>query len=279
MFSLLTGQNKKQAKQETQKDENYERVKNLFLNGKFPVVTTNNIEGSQIAKVLGLVCCRGFDSDEAFFGMASRAVSKGAHAIIGYNENVAFHPDGSRYFSCYGTAVMFEWDQDEKYGAAALRESQARFALPTDSVTISAPHAPRPSASSSMMNMAAANSAPSASHFANSQMGASSQFDRAAMQNDVDPFEDFVPKSQQRPSSMRNASMSQNSEMAEARASRSERAERPDRAARAAERAERMAARQQQRFDRNDDFAPAGTNNEFDMPMRPIGNPPTWHRQ
>jgi hypothetical protein len=25
--------------------------------------------------------------------------------VIGYKENVAFHPDGSRYVSCYGTAV------------------------------------------------------------------------------------------------------------------------------------------------------------------------------
>ena len=68
------------------------------------------MEGRRIAKVLGLVCCRGFDSDEAFFGMAARAMNKGAQAIVGYNENVAFHPDGSKYFSCFGTAVMFEFD-------------------------------------------------------------------------------------------------------------------------------------------------------------------------
>ena len=68
------------------------------------------MEGRRIAKVLGLVCCRGFDSDEAFFGMAARAMNKGAQAIVGYNENVAFHPDGSKYFSCFGTAVMFEYD-------------------------------------------------------------------------------------------------------------------------------------------------------------------------
>ena len=40
--------------------------------------------------------------------MAAMAVNKGAQGIIGYNENVAFHPDGSKYFSCFGTAVMFE---------------------------------------------------------------------------------------------------------------------------------------------------------------------------
>lgn len=76
----------------------------------FPVVTTHQVEGRRIAKVLGLVCCRGYDSEEAFFGMAGRAMNKGAQAIVGYNENVAFHPDGSKYFSCFGTAVMFEYD-------------------------------------------------------------------------------------------------------------------------------------------------------------------------
>ena len=121
MFFLLGGNDKKNRKPETQKgDRVTERVKELFLSGKFPVVTTDKVEGRQIAKVLGLVCCRGYDSEEAFFGMASRAVSKGAHAIVGYCENVAFHPDGSKYFSCFGTAVMFEWEQQEKFGAAAL---------------------------------------------------------------------------------------------------------------------------------------------------------------
>lgn len=123
MFFLLGGNDKKgRKKEETKTDRVTERVKELFLTGKFPVVTTHKVEGRQIAKVLGLVCCRGYDSEEAFFGMASRAVSKGAHAIMGYCENVAFHPDGSKYFSCFGTAVMFEWEQEEKFGAAALRQ-------------------------------------------------------------------------------------------------------------------------------------------------------------
>lgn len=123
MFFLLGGNDKKARKKETPKtDQVMERVKELFLTGKFPVVTTDKVQGRQIAKVLGLVCCRGYDSEEAFFGMASRAVSKGAHAIVGYCENVAFHPDGSKYFSCFGTAVMFEWEQEEKFGAAALRQ-------------------------------------------------------------------------------------------------------------------------------------------------------------
>ena len=110
MFFLLGSDKNNQKRESKNHGLNIEEARDVFLSGKFPVVTTDQIEGRHIVKVLGLVCCRGFDSDETFFGMASRAMSKGAQAIIGYNENVAFHPDGSKYFSCYGTAVMFDYD-------------------------------------------------------------------------------------------------------------------------------------------------------------------------
>lgn len=116
MLFLLGGNDKKTRKTEAQakKSDANGRVKELFLAGRFPVVTTHQVEGRRIAKVLGLVCCRGYDSEEAFFGMAARAVNKGAQAIVGYSENVAFHPDGSKYFSCFGTAVMFEYDPTDR---------------------------------------------------------------------------------------------------------------------------------------------------------------------
>ena len=114
MLFLLSSNDKKTKKTQTQQAENYDKAKEIFLSGRFPVVTTDSVEGRTITKVLGLVCCRGFDSDEAFFGMAGRAMKKGAQAIIGYHENVAFHPDGSKYFSCYGTAVMFAFEGIEK---------------------------------------------------------------------------------------------------------------------------------------------------------------------
>ena len=112
MFFLLGSHDKKSRKAERTVgiSDASARVREVFLAGRFPVVTTHQVEGRRIAKVLGLVCCRGFDSEEAFFGMAARAMNKGAQAIVGYNENVAFHPDGSKYFSCFGTAVMFEYD-------------------------------------------------------------------------------------------------------------------------------------------------------------------------
>jgi uncharacterized protein YbjQ (UPF0145 family) len=111
MFFLLSG-DKKTKKVQTQATEDHDIAKEIFVAGRFPVVTTDAVAGRMIAKVLGLVCCRGFDSEEAFFGMASRAMKKGAHAIIGYHENIAFHPSGSKYFSCYGTAVMFTFEGD-----------------------------------------------------------------------------------------------------------------------------------------------------------------------
>lgn len=114
MFFLL-GNDKKNRKSEKPGKLSADniRVREIFHAGRFPVVTTHQVEGRKIAKVLGLVCCRGFDSEEAFFGMTGRAMKKGAQAIVGYNENVAFHPDGSKYFTCYGTAVMFEYDPSD----------------------------------------------------------------------------------------------------------------------------------------------------------------------
>lgn len=108
MLFLLNNGDKKSRRKNGENVENMGRVKQLFLDGRFPVVTTEDIEDRKVEKVLGLVACRGYDSEEAFFGMAARAVNKGAQGIIGYQENVAFHPDGSKFFSCYGTAVQFE---------------------------------------------------------------------------------------------------------------------------------------------------------------------------
>lgn len=120
MFFFSGNKEKRKRKSKSKKDPILEKSKELFLSGKFPVVTTDTVEGKRISKVLGLVCVRAYDADDAFFGMTSRALSKGAHAIVGYIENVAFHPDGTRYFSCYGTAVMFSWEANEKYGAALM---------------------------------------------------------------------------------------------------------------------------------------------------------------
>ena len=120
MFFLLGGNEKKTVRADARQSELQDRVKELFLNGKFPVVTTDKVEDRKISKVLGLVCCRGYDSEEAFFGMTTRAVSKGAQAIVGYSENVAFHPDGSKFFSCFGTAAQLNRDTDRNAPLAVV---------------------------------------------------------------------------------------------------------------------------------------------------------------
>lgn len=113
MLFLLGGDKKKKV-QEHNTVENLDRVKEIFLAGRFPVVTTTDLdEKRKVSKVLGLVVCRGYDSEETFFGMAARAVNKGAQAIIGYQENIAFHPDGSKFFTCYGTAIQYEVQQQQ----------------------------------------------------------------------------------------------------------------------------------------------------------------------
>ena len=113
MLSFFMGGEKKarDRHEELKRGPRLKNAKELFYSGKFPVVTTPLIKGRRIRKVLGLVSGRGFDSECAFFGLTASALDIGADAIIGYQENVAFHPDGSRYFSCYGTAVILEKQQ------------------------------------------------------------------------------------------------------------------------------------------------------------------------
>lgn len=127
MLFLMSGSNKKGGKS-SKSVENLDKVKELFRVGRFPVVTTSTIDDERkIGKVLGLVACRGFDSEDAFYGMAARAVNKGAQAIVGYQEQVAFHPDGSKYFTCYGTAVQFELGESRKEQLQIAREMQQGF--------------------------------------------------------------------------------------------------------------------------------------------------------
>ena len=116
MLSFFMGGEKKARvrHEELKRGPRLKNAKELFFSGKFPVVTTPAIEGRQVRKVLGLVSGRGFDSECAFYGLTASALDIGADAIVGYQENVAFHPDGSKFFSCYGTAVQFS--REEKDG-------------------------------------------------------------------------------------------------------------------------------------------------------------------
>ncbi|MCK9240652.1 heavy metal-binding domain-containing protein [Desulfocurvus sp.] len=100
MLSLL-----KRPEPETPQRQKIDSAKELFTSGQFQVVTTRDMPGKAVRRVVGLAAFRGYDMEQAFYGMITRALTNGANAIIGYQENVAFHPDGSKYISCYGTAV------------------------------------------------------------------------------------------------------------------------------------------------------------------------------
>ena len=100
MLSLL-----KRPENNTPQKEKLDSAKDLFTSGQFQVVTTKEMPGKEVRRIIGLAAYRGYDMEQAFYGMITRALSNGANAIVGYRENVAFHPDGSKYISCYGTAV------------------------------------------------------------------------------------------------------------------------------------------------------------------------------
>lgn len=93
------------TRQQVSAPEAIKDIRQRFLMGRFPVATVDGFAERQIGEVLGLVVSRGYDSEEAFYGMLARAETKGAVGIIGYRESVSFHPDGSRFYICYGTAV------------------------------------------------------------------------------------------------------------------------------------------------------------------------------
>ena len=99
MLSLLKKSNNKTE------SERIKDARELFTSGQFPVITTKEMPHKQIRRIIGLAAFRAYDIEQAFYGMITRAVSNGANAIVGYQENAAFHPDGSKYISCYGTAV------------------------------------------------------------------------------------------------------------------------------------------------------------------------------
>ena len=85
-----------------------EQAREAYLAGRFKIVTTEALEGREVKLVFGLVVARGYNFDNAFYGLISRAMDAGAEAIVGYRENVVFHPEGERFYTCYGTAVMLQ---------------------------------------------------------------------------------------------------------------------------------------------------------------------------
>lgn len=122
MLSLFTGapRQAKDPSEELKRGQRLQHAKDMFYSGKLPVVTTPAMKGRRIKKVLGLVHGRGYDAEIALLSLAASSMEIGGDAIIGYRETVAFHPDGSKFFSCYGTAVILEKPGAPKTGRRAI---------------------------------------------------------------------------------------------------------------------------------------------------------------
>ena len=102
------GRKKAVMDEEPGRDQVVEQAREAYLGGQFKIVTTERLEGREARLVFGLVVARGYNFDTAFYGLIARAMDAGAEAILGYRENVAFHPEGERFYTCYGTAVMLQ---------------------------------------------------------------------------------------------------------------------------------------------------------------------------
>lgn len=106
---MLFGSPKKQGSREEGKlDQRLTIAKDMYMSGNMKIMTTDNIPGRDILSAFGLIVCRSYNFDNAFYGLMAQAVDVNADAIIGYRESVSFHPEGDKYYSCYGTAVRMK---------------------------------------------------------------------------------------------------------------------------------------------------------------------------
>ncbi|WP_419788277.1 hypothetical protein [Pseudodesulfovibrio sp.] len=109
-MALIFGTPKKQtsAKDDIGSDQRLAMAREMYMAGKMKLMTTETIPGREIQSAFGLIVCRSYNFDNAFYGLMAQAVDVNADAIIGYRENIAFHPEGDKYYSCYGTAVRMK---------------------------------------------------------------------------------------------------------------------------------------------------------------------------
>jgi len=108
-MALIFGSPKKTAaREDTRNDQRLNLAKEMYMAGKIKIMTTETVPGREIQSAFGLIVCRSYVFDNAFHGLMAQAIDVNADAIIGYRETVAFHPEGDKYYSCYGTAVRMK---------------------------------------------------------------------------------------------------------------------------------------------------------------------------
>ena len=108
-MALIFGSPKKVSdRNDIKNDHRLNLAKEMYLAGKMKIMSTETVPGRDIQSAFGLIVCRSYVFDNAFYGLMAQAVDVNADAIVGYRESVAFHPEGDKYYSCYGTAVRMK---------------------------------------------------------------------------------------------------------------------------------------------------------------------------
>lgn len=107
-MAIFKGSKTKPAEEESKPDPRLGQAKDVYMAGRFKIVTIDSIPAREVLGTFGLIVCRSYNFDNAFHGLIAQALEVNADAILGYHESVAFHPEGDRYYSCYGTAVRLK---------------------------------------------------------------------------------------------------------------------------------------------------------------------------
>ncbi|WP_027720922.1 hypothetical protein [Maridesulfovibrio zosterae] len=94
--------------EDAKKDQRLEMARNIYLAGKIKIVTTEVVPNREVTGTFGLIVCRSYNFDNAFYGLIAQAIDANADAILSYRESVSFHPEGDKFYSCYGTAVRLK---------------------------------------------------------------------------------------------------------------------------------------------------------------------------
>lgn len=108
MALFKAGGKAKPIEDESKADPRVAQAKDHYMAGRFKIVTVDSVPGREVLGTFGLIVCRSYNFDSAFYGLIAQALEVNADAILAYRESVAFHPEGEKYFSCYGTAVRLK---------------------------------------------------------------------------------------------------------------------------------------------------------------------------
>ena len=80
-MALFSG--KKRVREVIDDDVRYDEARDGYFSGKVKIVTTENIPGRDVRFVFGLVVSRGYNPDNAFFGMIKNALDAGGGCHFG----------------------------------------------------------------------------------------------------------------------------------------------------------------------------------------------------